>query len=276
MNKFFLLLLITSLIQGLTACGQHKLNPEARKLNDSAVALITNPPVTSKSDPSVMAKINIQIKDTGVKHNTKPDNTIPHVIYTDNSPLYEKAIGLLNKAIQIDSNYFIAYLNKFNFETLLKKYKDALVAAKEMVRLGPNDSTVKFMAGKMYDETGDTVNAKIYYQDYLKFCDHKLDTMSAKNRNYKFIEEQKAFVLILLNQADKGHDILKKLYSKSDDWEKDFYTLDMRLTRTNMLEDKKLSITVGNNTTSINRTLFPEEGSGSQNIEAPASNKLNH
>ena len=161
-------------------------------------------------------------------------------------------------------------MNKLNFESHLKRYKDALVAGKEMVRLAPNDAIIKFMAGKMYDETGDSTQAKAYYQNYLTFCDHKLDTMSAKNRNYKFMEEQKAFVLILLNQADKGYEIFKKLYAEAgDDWEKDNYILYMRLTRTNMLEDKELSVTIGDNTISINNTLFPEGVSGSSNIGAP-------
>ncbi|HWD89912.1 MAG TPA: tetratricopeptide repeat protein [Mucilaginibacter sp.] len=264
MKKLPLLLMIACLMQGLTACGQHKYNPEAIKLNDSAVALVMDPPIISnKGDTSTMTKL---AKHGHSRPVTIPADTTWRNMYSD-TILYEKAIALLDEALKIDSNYISGYVNKYNFAARLKRHTDALGAAKKLVRLAPNDALIKFMAGKMYDETGDTAQAKIYYLDYLTFCNHKLDTMDVKNRNYTFMQKEKAFVLILLNQKDQAHEIFKKLYLEANDWEKDFYTAYMRLTRTNMLEHKELSVTVGDNTTSID-TLFPEVGvSGPREIK---------
>ena len=79
----------------LTACRDdgevnHVINPEARLLNDSAIAIIKS----SKNED------------------------------------YQKAILLLDQAIAIDSNYVRAYQNKLSFETKLEQYDKALITSK--------------------------------------------------------------------------------------------------------------------------------------------------
>ncbi|MEO6852134.1 MAG: hypothetical protein ABI166_15940 [Mucilaginibacter sp.] len=159
-------------------------------------------------------------------------------------------IALLNRATKIDSNYFLGYWNKFPIQYALKQYANALATGKEMLRLKPKDTIVQFLVGKIYDQMGDTVIAKVYYKGYLIYCERKLDTMSRSSKQRSLVEFEKALVLILLNQPQKGHDILNKLYKQADDWDKDRYLVYMRLKRADMLKDT--SITIGNSTTIIN------------------------
>jgi tetratricopeptide (TPR) repeat protein len=255
MKRFRLLLLITSLIPGLTACGQHKPNPEAIKLNDSAVKLMTEPPFASKRDSSLMDKVNRQVKSPD-RNQRKNQSEIKLPVINEvgqyKKAQYEKAIDLLNKATQIDSNYFIAFSNKIAAQSYLKRYQDALITAKELLRLAPNNATVKYHVAGIFYKTGDTTRARAYCQEYLNYCDKKLDTMSVKNRHYKDIQLEKGLVLIFLDQQQKGREIFKTLYEKeTDDSMKDMYLLYMRATKTDIVEGKELSITVGNTTTSI-------------------------
>ncbi|HTD39100.1 MAG TPA: hypothetical protein VK671_00670 [Mucilaginibacter sp.] len=220
-------LAIFAIIICLFSCRQkHTYNPEAIKLNDSAVLM-------QQSMAGVQLKARIG-KDSFTKIQ----------------------VALLNRATKIDSNYFLGYYSKFGIQYASNQYTDALVTGKEMLRLRPNDAVIKYLVGKIYDKTGDTIRARSYYKDYLSYCDHILDTMSKDNRQFKDTELQKALALILLNQPQKGHDILNKLYQEADNWHKDSYLLYMRLTKADLLVPKDTSISVGQNTTSIN-TAFP-------------------
>jgi tetratricopeptide (TPR) repeat protein len=256
MKKLLLLLLTVFAIQSLIACGQykHKYDPGAIKLNDSAIALIMDPPlISNKGDSSTGSKIAKHTKGGLIKMSGASD-TVWHPMYND-IVLYEKAVGLLNKATQIDSNYFIAYFNKCGFQCHLKRYSDALITGKEMVRIAPNDATVKFFVGQIYYKTGDTIQARAYYQNYLDYCNKKLDTMSVKNRHYKDLELQKGLVLIWLDRQQDGVKVFKKLWQDADDWEKDTYSLYMSVTKADLIDGKELTRTVGNNSVSVNLDL---------------------
>lgn len=229
-------------IMFLFSCKQkHAYNHEAIKFNDSAVMM-----------PNTMKGIQLHIhigKDSFAKIQ----------------------LALLNRATKIDSNYFIAYQNKFGIQYALKQYSDALVTGKEILRLRPQDAIFKYLVGKIYDKTGDTIRARTYYKDYLSYCDHILDTMPQSNKQLESIKLQKALVLILLNQPQQGHDILEKLYEEAGGkdknsnpytikdnllLDKDSYLLYMHLSKADLLTAKDTSITIGQKTSTIN-TEFP-------------------
>jgi tetratricopeptide (TPR) repeat protein len=221
-------LAIVAIIICLFSCKRiHPLyNPEAIKLNDSAVMM-----QQTMAGDQLKAHIG---KDSFAKIQ----------------------LSLLNRATKIDSNYFLGYWTKFGIQYASKQYANALVTGKEMVRLRPKDAIVKYLVGKIYDKTGDTIHARLYYEDYLNYCNRILDTMSKSNKQLKSIELQKALVLILLNRPQQGHEILNKLYQTADSFNKDSYLLYMHLIKADLLAAKDTSITVGQNTTLIN-TAFP-------------------
>jgi len=164
----------------LAACGQNEvpeINPEARILNDSALALIKS----SKNED------------------------------------YQKAISLLDKAIAIDSNYVRAYQNKLSFEFRLNQYDKALLTSKSLNKLRPESANFLMMTGVLYEKNGDTVSSIQYFENSLKKYNKILDTMSVKTPGYFVLQMYKGINLILLNQLAEGNKILKSLYDNQAD-----------------------------------------------------------
>lgn len=97
---------------------------------------------------------------------------------------YEQAILLLNKATEIDSDYFTAYWNKIAYQNKLKKYSSALKTATELNRLRPNMPEYYVTVGMLAEKTGDTISCNKYYKDGLAHFNNILDTMNEKSKNY--------------------------------------------------------------------------------------------
>lgn len=161
------------------SCAQpkHKINPEARKLNDSAVYMIF------------------------------------HAMQPDSAP-YKNAINLLNRAIKIDSNYYIAYQNRFAYQTQSKQYSAALESAKHMLKTHPDDATILALTGCAYERAGDQISASRCYNNALSNYQKILDTMSIRNRDYCFFVTGKASALILLNKNEQSYAYLKEILQK--------------------------------------------------------------
>jgi tetratricopeptide (TPR) repeat protein len=194
-------------------------NPDAIKLNNSAVALITDPPVLSnKGDTSTISKI---AKHGPMTVTAIPGDTTWRQLNND-SMLYEKAIGLLDKALQIDSNYFLAYMSKFMFQCHLKQYQDALETGKQLIRLGPLDGTIRYLVGMTHEIMGDTVAARSNYENALALFEKALSSMAMSNKRYSRIEVSKGMDLMMLGRIKEAHDVFQKLYDAAeerDEWE---------------------------------------------------------
>ncbi|MFB9843001.1 hypothetical protein [Mucilaginibacter ginsenosidivorans] len=232
MKKLLILLLQIPFL----ACSQHKPNPEAIKLNDSAVELMMASPVISNEDSSILNEINIQAKQRGERRHSR--NKLKDTVINDESQ-YKKAIDLLNKATQIDGDYFIAYLNKMGAQTHLKLYKDALTSGKEMTRLLPNDGTVTQIVGMTYERSGDTLTAMKYYNIALTQLDRALASMSINNKHYNNIKATKAEDLVMLNRIPEAQKILQELYNTADENRKELYKDQMTWTRNDFLNGSK-------------------------------------
>jgi len=221
MKRFAILISIICFLS--CQSSRRRFNAEAIKLNDSAMSL--------------------QMKNYLMALNR----------YGGPDSVRKVQIALLTKAIEIDTSYFIAYWNKFNCQVQLKQYAGALITGKRLVILRPNDPVNEFLVGKVYDKLGDTIHAKAYYKNYLSYCSSILDTMATSNRQYRFVVEEKAIVLILLGQQQNGKAILKKLFDTEPiSMNKPFDSLYMGLTRKDIIDGKDLRMTVDNTSYSIN------------------------
>jgi tetratricopeptide (TPR) repeat protein len=181
MKKLSILVFVMYCLSCKPSHSQKKINPEARKLNDSAVG-----------------------SRFSVKYNN-PNQALEH------------SINLLNQAIKLDSNYFTAYWNKFVFKGDLKQYNKAILTGKQMMGLRPQNASIKFIVGETYEKMGDTITSAEYYRSSLSMLNNILDTIKVSdNKNYKSTMVNKAIVLILLNQPEKGYSILKDLYNKEN------------------------------------------------------------
>jgi tetratricopeptide (TPR) repeat protein len=130
---------------------------------------------------------------------------------------YDVAIALLDQATKIDSNCYLAFGNKLSFQVGLKRYKDALLTAKNLIRIKPENPDGHVMAGGIYWKLEDSVSSIEHFTKAAVFFDKILDTMKTSNKMYETFLLNKAVNLILLGQDQKGDKILKELYNNQKD-----------------------------------------------------------
>jgi hypothetical protein len=66
--------------------------------------------------------------------------------------------------------------------------------------------------GILYEQIGDTISSKFYFEKSLTICNNVLDTMNSKNRDYEMLNIDKAGTLIMLDNQKEANELLKKLY----------------------------------------------------------------
>jgi tetratricopeptide (TPR) repeat protein len=158
-----------------------------------------------------------------MKHTTNPEairlnKQITRLIpYTDNADSCIKALSYLDSATSIDSSWFLCYYNKLMFLASPKKFKNAIIAINECIRIKPNAHDLYLMGGMLYRKVKDTVNSKEYFQKSLTICNNVLDTMSKNNRNYEMLTGNKAIDLIMLGDEKSGNEVFKNLYESLPD-----------------------------------------------------------
>jgi tetratricopeptide (TPR) repeat protein len=160
------------------SCSQgkkkHSINPDAKRLHDSAVNLVV--------------------------HNMD----------------YQKAITLLNQAIQIDSNYFSAYNSKFVFlgSSRSADLPEFLKTLKKLIDLRPDLPDFYFYAGIISKKIGDSTLSQKYLDGAIVHYDKILDTIQTDKILREVFTINKGISLILLDQDKKGRDLLKQTYDE--------------------------------------------------------------
>jgi len=132
-----------------------------------------------------------------------------------NETSYQEAIKLLDKAIRLDTTYYMAYSNKAVILTRLGKYNEAINIYRHLVtNIKPDYPEAFTMLGMLYDKIGGKSTAKEYYkkavQKYSDRISKKEDVMDMVNRahlNY-ILDKEKG-----LNEIDS----LIKVYPKNDE-----------------------------------------------------------
>lgn len=141
-----------------------------------------------------------------------PDPKAKHLVdsalrLADRPGNYEKALTLIDKATQIDSNYYDAYFYKLSLQLKLSRLNDALATSKDMIRLDPRDYERYSATASLYWQIGDTVSATDYYTKAAVLFDKIFDTMSRSNRSYEPMLMQKGFYLIMTGKQEQGNKI---------------------------------------------------------------------
>jgi tetratricopeptide (TPR) repeat protein len=107
--------------------------------------------------------------------------------------LLTRALELLNKAIQCDSTYQLAYQNKLTVLIQLGKHSEALGLVEELERFLPEDPNIFTAKGLMYERMKKTDSANIWYDHAFKLCDQKL---SAYPDSVKFIYDRTYLIAV--------------------------------------------------------------------------------
>lgn len=165
-----------------------------------------------------------KVTPASVQLNNQAMTLVPYIDNTDSST---KAISLLDKATEIDSNYFLGYYNKLMFYNKLKQFDKAILTINKLILLRPSAHDLYLTGGLLYEKIGDTISSHEYFQKSLTICNNVLDTASNKNRDYEMLVSNKAINLIMLGDTNKANDILKKLYDSQNDEELKTMTLSL-------------------------------------------------
>jgi tetratricopeptide (TPR) repeat protein len=120
----------------------------------------------------------------------------------------DSALILLDMAIQIDSNYFIAYSNKCTFLWQLNRNEEALRTAKQAIQIREVTGSVYFLEGLGYERVGHLDSAR---SSYLKAIDY---SEQLKSKNLLFAQKTALAELVTVTKG-KGHG-LKKLQELFD------------------------------------------------------------
>ncbi len=144
----------------------------------------------------------------------KLNNEATKLLGYNNNDSTLKGVYLLDKATEIDSNYYLAYSNKLTCLTQLRQYDKAIATAKRLIRFKPLAPDIYMMCGEIYDKINDTISSNIYFNKALALSNAYLDTMKVENINYDMFIMNKAVTLIMLNQQVEGNKLLKQLYNR--------------------------------------------------------------
>jgi tetratricopeptide (TPR) repeat protein len=120
-----------------------------------------------------ISKKAIELNDQGVIAMRNPDSL-------------DYAIDFLNQAIQTDSDYHLAYINKYNIERKFKKYDFGTRTMQAFVKRFPNNPSGYLMLGFGQERNGDSREAMITYQTALNlqtdyFLEKGVDIDSVKH-----------------------------------------------------------------------------------------------
>ena len=151
---------------------------------------------------------------------------------------YNKAIALLDQATRIDSNFYMAFWNKTNFQLELNQFDSALSTAKNLNRIKPESPNYFFVAGIIYDKMLDTISSQKYFQESENRYEKILDTMNTSSKQYRGMLMTKAANLKIIGQQQKGNDILKQLRdSEKDGFQKEMLDSMINKSKQQILDD---------------------------------------
>lgn len=162
-----------------------------------------------------------KVDHAAVELNNKAMTFVPFI---DNADSAKKAISLLDKATTIDSNYFLGHFNKLMFFNQLKQFDKAVLTVNKLIKLRPAAHDLYLTGGILYEQLGDPISSKSYFEKSLAICNSVLDTMSTKNRDYKMLVGNKAVNLIMLGEQAKANELLKQLYDSQTNEEQKKWT----------------------------------------------------
>ncbi|MEP7317957.1 MAG: hypothetical protein ABI921_04435 [Panacibacter sp.] len=123
---------------------------------------------------------------------------------------FKNAIGLLDQAIKIDSNYFDTYGKRLFFEESLGQFKKATETLTQMVRLKTDSAELYLKLGLYQEVSGDTISAKQSYNRSLPRYTILLDTMKSNHPDRHNILNMLSINIIMLGQEQMLHEFLKE------------------------------------------------------------------
>lgn len=127
------------------------------------------------------------------------------------SLLLDSAIVLLNKAIKIDKQYYIAYANKAMVNSKLNKYNEAIKTLDDIVKLKTDYAEGILSQGFLFEKIADSINARNKYNKAIEAYLKRLHDPNEINKVN--VQVDIAFALLFTQGKDKSLQIIDTLSS---------------------------------------------------------------
>lgn len=154
------------------------------------------------------------VNQTAIQFN---DSAVAIISQPYDSFNYSIALSLLETAIRIDSNFYVAYWNKLSVESQLRKYKQAIETGMKLIAFNPREPQFYGLVGSWYFRIGDSVSSTKYYNQAVILYDQALDTIDTNKIEFKLFKVNRAAILIMLNRSEEAHEILRQMQNIETD-----------------------------------------------------------
>lgn len=126
----------------------------------------------------------------------------------------DSALFLLNKAIEIESDYYLAHSNKIMMLFKKKNFDQILITNKEMQRLSPEDPSLIVQEGLIYELKGDSISSNLAYKKGVAEYDFILKNDTTIGSGFKFVAIQS---LVVANEEEKAKSLLIQLKGENSE-----------------------------------------------------------
>lgn len=152
-------------------------------------------------------KSNAQVDPKAIALN---DSAVKFSVDTDAEKL-QQAVKLLNQALKIQPDYYLAQINKFGFQVRLGLKDSAFQTLKKIEQLKPEDPEIRVAAGLLIEKYGDSLTARMKFQKAEDLYKSKLDTMNKKSPRYEMVLANRAVNLKFLGKEKEAKEMLKSI-----------------------------------------------------------------
>jgi tetratricopeptide (TPR) repeat protein len=203
--KKYLFYLFT-LIIGVSACKSNSFDtPESHNVKGKQGGVkkeISNPNYNNKQ-----TKFSIEV--------LKLNEQAVLLINEGDEISYQKAIKLLDKAISLDTMYYVAYTNKAGVLTSLGKYREAIdVYTHIITKIKADYPEVLAMLGMLCEKIGEKTIANEYYE---KAINEYTDRINLKKDVWDMVNKAHLNYILDKRTGLKEMDSLIKVYPKIDE-----------------------------------------------------------
>jgi tetratricopeptide (TPR) repeat protein len=122
---------------------------------------------------------------------------------------HDKAISLLDEAIKIDKEYYLAYCNKATIYKTIKDYQKAIEVYTQISNIYPQSPLFTLYLGLTFELSGDKIKSSMYYEKTILLS----DSLIMRSKNIKILESSyltKIECLKLLNNFEDMNTTIEK------------------------------------------------------------------
>lgn len=169
----------------------------------------------------------------------------------------DSALFLLNKAVKIDPNFYLAHSNKIMMLIKKKDYDQMLITNKEMQRLAPDEPYLVIQEGLFYELKGDSLNSNLAFKKGVEQYDFILKNDTNIGSGFKFIAIQS---LVVANEEEKAKLLLIQLKEENPENEmlQNYNYQTKREFLEGIAEDLKVNSVPNDTTKTKNKRLNPD------------------